>query len=94
MVAKGRAVLYPIYKGTYERKKGFEDSGDLHGGNESRRYVEYLIQVVKDFRRCVDYLETRPDIDKDRIAYYGMSWGAAEVMAATAALIDTATVRM
>jgi dienelactone hydrolase len=40
-------------------------------------YTEYLIQLGKDFRRCFDYLETRPDIDSTKLAYYGMSWGAA-----------------
>jgi dienelactone hydrolase len=35
-----------------------------------------MAQIVKDFRRSIDYLETRPDIDKERLAYYGMSGGA------------------
>ena len=35
-----------------------------------------MIQLVKDFKRSIDYLETRQDIDADKIAYYGMSWGA------------------
>lgn len=26
-------------------------------------------------RRSIDYLETRSDIDTDRIAFYGLSWG-------------------
>ena len=29
----------------------------------------------KDLRRSIDYLETRDDIDTDRLAYYGVSWG-------------------
>ena len=33
--------------------------------------------MVKDFRRSIDYLETRDDINTDKIAFYGMSWGAA-----------------
>jgi dienelactone hydrolase len=33
------------------------------------------VQEIKDFRRSIDYLETRPDIDPDRLAFYGMSWG-------------------
>jgi dienelactone hydrolase len=37
--------------------------------------MELVIQTVKDFRRCIDYLETRPDIDTGKIAYEGMSWG-------------------
>ena len=34
-----------------------------------------MVQLVKDFSRSIDYLETRPEIDSKRIAYYGMSWG-------------------
>lgn len=35
-----------------------------------------LTQTVIDLRRAVDYLETRPDIDEDRISYIGLSMGA------------------
>ena len=31
----------------------------------------------KDLRRSMDYLESRTDIDHERIAYQGSSWGAA-----------------
>jgi dienelactone hydrolase len=74
-VKNGRAVVYPIYKGTYER------TGDMTldkvGPSEEYRhaYTEYLTKCVKDFRRCVDYLETRPDFDHKRIAFFGWSWG-------------------
>ena len=44
-------------------------------GQNSYAYTEFTIQLVKDFKRSIDYLETREDIDADRIAYYGMSWG-------------------
>ena len=37
--------------------------------------TELMIQQIKDFRRCVDYLETRQDIDGKKFAFYGMSWG-------------------
>jgi len=30
---------------------------------------------VRDARRTIDYLETRPDIDAKKIAYFGVSWG-------------------
>jgi len=75
IVKNGRAVLYPIYKGTFER--GNESMATILDYNtNSRQYTEILIQEVKDFKRCIDYLETRPDIDSQKIAYYGMSWGA------------------
>jgi dienelactone hydrolase len=76
IVANGRAVLYPIYKGTYERKKDLTDSTTLHSEYRTTHgYVEYLIQVVKDFKRSIDYLESRKDIDSKRLAFMGVSWG-------------------
>jgi cephalosporin-C deacetylase-like acetyl esterase len=30
---------------------------------------------VSEVRRSLDYLESRPEIDTDKIAYYGTSWG-------------------
>jgi dienelactone hydrolase len=74
IVKNGRAVLYPIYKGTFERGNAALVAV-IEGDQSSHQYAELLIQQVKDFRRCVDYLETRPDIDSKKLAYYGFSWG-------------------
>jgi dienelactone hydrolase len=74
LVRNGRAVLYPVYKGTFER--GSPALAALHAGDDSYAYVEFVTQVVKDFERSVDYLLSRDDIDPDGLAYYGMSWGA------------------
>jgi cephalosporin-C deacetylase-like acetyl esterase len=73
LVRNGRAVLYPIYKGTFER--GEPALAEIHIGANTHAYTEFLIQVVKDFKRCIDYLQTRPDVDSQKLAYYGMSWG-------------------
>jgi dienelactone hydrolase len=35
------------------------------------------IQVIKDLQRAVDVLRSRPNVDVDRIAYVGFSWGGA-----------------
>jgi hypothetical protein len=70
IVKNGRAVLYPVYKGTMERNFQRPEPWE-----NTHRQMEYRIQVVKDFRRCIDYLETRQDIDSQKLAYYGMSWG-------------------
>ena len=32
---------------------------------------------AKDASRAIDYIETRPDLDHNKLAYYGLSWGAA-----------------
>ncbi|MGB3861581.1 MAG: protein kinase [Candidatus Aminicenantaceae bacterium] len=71
IVKNGRAALYPVYKGTMERN--FERPTPW---KNTHRQTEYRIQLVKDFKRCIDYLETRQDIDSQKLAYYGMSWGS------------------
>jgi len=73
IVKNGRAVFFPVYKGTFERID--PALRPILYGAESHAYTEFLVQLVKDFRRCVDYLETRQDIDKGKLAFYGMSWG-------------------
>jgi uncharacterized protein len=35
------------------------------------------IQVIKDLQRAVDVLRSRPNVDADRIAFVGFSWGGA-----------------
>ncbi|MFQ5853138.1 MAG: protein kinase [Candidatus Binatia bacterium] len=73
VVKNGRAVLFPVYKGTFERRD--DALIPIHLGDNSHLFTEWLIQLVKDFKRCIDYLETRQDIDIRKLAYYGMSWG-------------------
>jgi dienelactone hydrolase len=69
LVTNGRAVLYPVYKGTFERIEKTSFTID------SYQYVERRIQQVKDFKRSIDYLETRSDIDMNNLTYIGYSWG-------------------
>ena len=71
ILRSGRAVMYPIYKSTYERG----DSLRSDFADESNFYKEHVIMWAKDLRRSIDYLETRADIDTTRLAYYGYSWG-------------------
>jgi serine/threonine protein kinase/dienelactone hydrolase len=75
LVKNGRAVLYPVYKGTMERASESLAPVVMGSKNATHQFTEYLIQVIKDFKRSVDYLGTRPDIDGGKLAYYGMSWG-------------------
>jgi eukaryotic-like serine/threonine-protein kinase len=68
ILRSGRAMLYPIYKGTYERfiEVADEDPIQVRDGT---------IAISKDLGRSIDYLETRKDIDIQRVAYLGVSWG-------------------
>jgi cephalosporin-C deacetylase-like acetyl esterase len=73
----GRAVLYPIYKGTHERTGGKQEHYmALHdSGDPTQEYADYQVMVVRDVRRALDYLASRSDIDSRRVAYEGFSWG-------------------
>lgn len=68
----GRAVMFPIYFETYERNK---NQVLTSSPQYTHQYTENLIKWVKDFSRSIDYLETRTDIDIDKLGYYGHSWG-------------------
>jgi len=68
IIRSGRALLYPIYQGTYDRRRA-----EPEGLSQTR---DLQIQWAKDLFRSVDYLETRPDIDISKLAYYSLSMGA------------------
>ena len=40
-------------------------------------YRDHVLDWYKDVARTIDYLETRPDLKTDNLAYYGISWGSA-----------------
>jgi cephalosporin-C deacetylase-like acetyl esterase len=69
IVRSGRAVLWPVYKGSCERRG--EELPDDPIVWRSRG-----TEVYQDLARSVDYLEERRDIDGEKIAYYGLSGGA------------------
>ena len=70
VIESGRAVMYPVYNGTYERQRVRQLPAN---GGETERTVEWY----KDAARSLDYLETRPDIDHSRMGYLGVSMGSA-----------------
>jgi dienelactone hydrolase len=75
LVKNGRAVLYPVYKGFFERGNDALIS-IIEGNWASVQWKEVFIQQVKDLRRGIDYLEIRPDIDSRKLAFEGMSYGS------------------
>jgi tRNA A-37 threonylcarbamoyl transferase component Bud32 len=67
----GRAVMFPVFRGLFERPsemRNIEPDGSV-------AYRDAVIQWVQDLRRSIDYLETRKDVDAQRIGYFGASWG-------------------
>jgi dienelactone hydrolase len=71
ILKSGRAFVYPMYKGTHERHDDMKS--DLP--DETVFYKDHVVMWVKEFSRTIDYLETRPDIQSDKIGYLGWSWG-------------------
>jgi eukaryotic-like serine/threonine-protein kinase len=71
LIRGGRAVMIPIWKGSYERSDGFHPLQ-----TEWPSYREHLIQWVSEVRHSVDYLQSRADVAGEAIAYQGISNGA------------------
>ena len=77
MVRSGRAVALPLFKGAYERDDSlFSITYSVVSGNPMGTvYRDYITRWVKDLSATIDYLATREDLDEERVAYYGLSFG-------------------
>jgi hypothetical protein len=71
IVKSRRAIIYPIYKGTFERQDGLKSDTQEATVN----YKDHVIMWAKDIGRTIDYLESRKDMRADAVAYLGISWG-------------------
>jgi len=67
----GRAFVFPVFKGFF---------GERQGKPIEKETVQILRDILvgqhRDMARCLDYLETRPELDKVKFAYHGLSYGA------------------
>jgi len=73
IIKSGRAVMFPVYKGTFERA----NNPKVHyWPSPTSFYRDSVIAWSKDLSRSIDYLESRSDIDHNKLAYEGASWGA------------------
>lgn len=62
----GRAVMFPVLKGTFARRLP-SDTGDPAVRSD------FFTFMAKDLGRAIDYLQTRDDVDHERIGYWGFS---------------------
>lgn len=76
LVKNGRAVIFPVCKGTFERGND-KLTAVYFLQQSSHQFRELFIQQTQDLKRSIDYLETRPDIDVEKLAFYGMCSSAA-----------------
>jgi dienelactone hydrolase len=72
LIRSGRAILYPVYHGTYERSDGRDTWPE-----PTATYKDYSILQIKEARRAVDFMTSKPELlDPQRLGYLGVSWGA------------------
>jgi dienelactone hydrolase len=71
LMKSGRALIFPVYKSTYERR----EKGYVPSDGPPAVYRDHAIYWSKDLGRSLDYLETRSDIDRTKLAYFGDSAG-------------------
>ena len=69
ILRSGRAMLYPVFKHTYDR---YTQPINL----DPVVVRDSVVAWRKDLGRSVDYLQTRADIDASKLGYLGYSWGA------------------
>jgi dienelactone hydrolase len=69
LVRGGRAVLYPIWQGSFERFVTIPATNAF--------FREAVPRWASELRQSVEFLRSRPDLDANRTAYYGNSVGAA-----------------
>jgi len=69
LVRSGRAVVLPVLDGMYGRRAANRPDWGTQSGRD------LAIEQVREFRRVIDYLETRPDIESGNLGYAGFSWG-------------------
>ena len=67
----GRAVFAVILRGYLGRRTGDLSPVDI----SSEEHIERMYERATDLRRGLDYLVSRPDIDRARLGYYGPSAG-------------------
>jgi dienelactone hydrolase len=70
--ARGFVVLTIDAPMKGERKPPRDKRRLLDSFGEQGRFPWYL----GDYSRAIDYLVTRPEVDRDRVGYVGISWGA------------------
>ncbi len=72
-IKSGRALMAVVMKGMVEREWG---PGYVVPEPSSVRFRDLMVLNATELRLGIDYLETREDIDTDKLAYVGLSWGA------------------
>lgn len=79
LVRSGRAVAVPIFKGTLHRNPDDAVTSSTpagEGGIGEFAFRDLQLAWMKDLSRTIDYLQTRDDLNREKIGFYGLSWGS------------------
>ncbi len=72
LIDEGYAIFHPIYFNTYSRERAI----NTWLPNESEEYKEMIVKWGQDYKRSLDYLQTRKDFKFKNLSYYGYSLGS------------------
>ena len=72
LLDEGYAIIKPMYFNTFNRKKII----NTFWASESEDYKEAIIKIGQDYKRTLDYIESRNDFDFSKMSYFGYSWGS------------------
>ena len=72
LLDEGYSLIMPVYYSTRSREHKIRSWWP----NESDEYKETIIKIGKDYRRVIDYIESREDFDFSKLSYTGYSWGS------------------
>ena len=72
LLMEGYAIICPVYYSTCNRKKILK----TWWANESDEYRDTMIKIGKDFKRSIDFIESRNEFDINYLSYIGYSWGS------------------
>src|SRR5437667_10878170 len=72
-IKSGRVAFGVVIKGYVERLR---PEGYAEPQPNTVEYLDKIVNWITDLRRGLEYLETRNDVDANRIAFFGPSDGA------------------
>jgi len=71
LLANGYAVIHPVYTSTYEKEDHLKSDYPV----ATRDYTEHVLSWGREYKKVIDYIVTRTDMDAEKLSYYGVSWG-------------------
>jgi len=72
----GRAIVIPVWEGSFSRGRRLSRAGVTSADEWQERTRRHVMHWRQDLGTALDYLQTRDDIDSDRVGYLGISYGA------------------